>query len=417
MKKLTAGIFTVLMALVSANGANAAIATQGYVDQEVGKVQQDANTNAAAITEITREGGTIDTKAGKALTDAKDYVDSQITKFSDDTFSATANQVESNKTAIAGLLESVEAMDEAYKAADTTLQGNIDNLSGTVSAMDGAYKAADQTLQGNIDTLSSTVSDMDAAYKAADTKIREDFVAADTTLQGNINTLSGTVSTMDGAYKAADTTLQGNIDTLSGTVSGMDTAYKAADTKIREDFAAADTQIRKDFADADSTLETNLKKYADEKAAAASGDASEVASDLAEYKTTNNAAIENITKENGIIDTKVKESADVLEGKIAEANTAAGNAETNAKVYALEKSNAALTAAVGYTDTVIANMNLSDISRVPAACADTTNYCSLTTNGTNFIWEVIKRADGETVKGTPVTLTEAAVTAKPETLK
>ena len=196
--------------------------------------------------------------------------------------------------------------------------------------------------------------------------------------------------------------------------------------------AAQTTTITAAYKLADTNLETSLKQYADEKAAAASGDASEVASDLAEYKTANNAAIENITKENGTIDAKVAasaaetksayEEADAslksdLEGQIAAANTAAGNAETNAKTYALEKSNAALTAAVGYTDTVIANMNLSDISRVPAACADTTNYCSLTTNGTNFIWEVIKRADGETVKGTPVTLTEATVTAKPEALK
>ena len=407
MKKLTAGIFTVLMALVSANGANAAIATQGYVDQEVGKVQQDANTNAAAITEITKQGGTIDTKAGKALDDAKEYVDSKITKFSDETFSATAGQVESNKQAIEGLLDTVADMDGAYKAADQTLQGNIDTLSGTVSTMDGAYKAADTTLQGNIDTLSGTVSGMDAAYKAADTKIREDFAAADAT-------------TLADAKKYAD-------DQDAAQTTTITAAYKLADTN----------------------LETSLKQYADEKAAAASGDASEVASDLAEYKTANNAAVKaaddkavaaqgevdaleivvatnksetdaailDITKTDGTIDTKVKASADVLEGKIAAANTAAGNAETNAKAYALEKSNAALTAAVGYTDTVIANMNLSDISRVPAACADTTNYCSLTTNGTNFIWEVIKRADGETVKGTPVTLTEAAVTAKPETLK
>ena len=174
MKKLTAGIFTVLMALVSANGANAAIATQGYVDQEVGKVSTDLSNNYSTTTKMneaiaTAKSGAEATaaadatsKADAAEAAAKQYVDSEITKFSEKTFSATAGQVESNTQAIEGLLDSVEAMDTAYKAADTKIRED--------------FAAADTALETKVTN----------AYGAADTKIREDFAAADTALETQI---------------------------------------------------------------------------------------------------------------------------------------------------------------------------------------------------------------------------------------
>ena len=450
MKKLTAGIFTVLMALVSANGANAAIATQGYVDQEVGNLSTNLSNNYSTTTQMneaiaTAKSGAEATaaadateKANKALADAKAYVSGELGVLSAGA-AETLNKVTANEQAIEGLLD--------------------------------------------------TVADMDEAYKAADTQIRTDFAAADTTLQGNINTLSGTVTAMDTAYKAADTTLQGNIDTLSGTVSDMDAAYKAADAALDTAVKAAQADATQALADATAKANKALedaKKYADDedqkiettigtvedgktvvqmigeaKAAASSG-ASEA---LEAYKATNNAAvaaaqsaadkaqqevdaletevannksatdtaIENIIKTDGTIDTKVAasaattksayEAADAslksdLEGQIAAANTAAstaaGNAETNAKAYALEKANAALTAAVGYTDSLVGK--LPNIARVPNTCSDATNYCTLTTNGTDFYWEVIKRATGETIENDAAPLV-SVTEEKPEELK
>jgi hypothetical protein len=46
-------------------------------------------------------------------------------------------------------------------------------------------------------------------------------------------------------------------------------------------------------------------------------------------------------------------------------------------------------------------MKLKEISRVPAACSEPNKCCALTTNGSQFVWEVIERADNETV--TPAT--------------
>ena len=111
---------------------------------------------------------------------------------------------------------------------------------------------------------------------------------------------------------------------------------------------------------------------------------------------------------------------DALEGVVAknatDASAAATTAETNAKDYALAKANAAMDASVKYTDDVVSGLKLADIARVPAACSNAANYCALTTNGTNFIWEVIERASGETLEGTPVTVPDTVAATKPAAL-
>lgn len=74
MKKLTAGIFATLLAVVSTGAANAEIASKGYVDQQVG-TKADANTVSSLSSTVsghTTQIGTINTnlekKADKATT-------------------------------------------------------------------------------------------------------------------------------------------------------------------------------------------------------------------------------------------------------------------------------------------------------------------------------------------------------------
>ena len=73
MKKLTAGIFATLLAVVSADGAYAAIASKGYVDDKVGTVEATVATKAdksaldtlsGTVTGHTTQIGTINTKIG-----------------------------------------------------------------------------------------------------------------------------------------------------------------------------------------------------------------------------------------------------------------------------------------------------------------------------------------------------------------
>ena len=208
-------------AAAEAKAATAQAAAEA-ADGKAVAAQAAANTNAAAITEITKVGGTIDTKAGKALDDAKEYVDSKIDKFSDETFSATAGQVESNRQAIAGLVESVDAMDKAYKAADTTLQGNIDTLSATVSDMDTAYKAADAGLDTAVKAAQAdatqALADAAAASTAAGTALTDAKNYADTQDAAQTETITA-------AYQLADTNLKSDLEDYAD-----DQAKAVADT-------------------------------------------------------------------------------------------------------------------------------------------------------------------------------------------
>ena len=55
MKKLTAGIFATLLAVVSAGDANAKIASQAYVDQEVGAVEATVTEVQQNVTNVTEQ--------------------------------------------------------------------------------------------------------------------------------------------------------------------------------------------------------------------------------------------------------------------------------------------------------------------------------------------------------------------------
>ena len=64
MKKLTAGIFATLLAMVSVDGAYAAIASKGYVDDKVGEVQTTVAGKADSST-VTALAGRVDTAEGE----------------------------------------------------------------------------------------------------------------------------------------------------------------------------------------------------------------------------------------------------------------------------------------------------------------------------------------------------------------
>ncbi len=373
MKKLTAGIFTVLVSLVSANSANAAIATQGYVDQEVGKVSGTVSTLTQTVADNkTAAENDATTKANKALADAKEYVEGQLGALTDGKISETQDRVTANEQAIEGLLDSVEAMGEAYKAADTTLQGNIDNLSGTVSAMDAAYKLADTNLENSLKTYADGKAS--AAQSAA-----EATASADATAKAN-KALEDAKKYADEEDKKIEDTI-GTVETGKTVVGMIAEAKTAASTGASEALEAYKATNDVAVAAAQSAANTAQSEV----------DALETV--VANNKSATDTAIETITKENGTIDTKVAASAAAtksayeaadsslkteLEGKITAASTAASTAESNAKKY---------------TDDEIAALNLNDLSRVPAECAEASKWCVLTSNGTNYYWEVIVRGD------------------------
>ena len=412
MKKLTAGIFTVLVGLVSANGANAAIATQGYVDQEVGKVsgtvstltqtvadnktaaENDATAKASAAQAAAEATAAADatSKADAAEAAAKQYVDSEITKFSEKTFSATAGQVESNTQAIEGLLDSVEAMDTAYKAADTqirtdfaaadtTLQGNIDNLSGTVSAMDAAYKLADTNLETSLKTYADGKAA--AAQSAA-----EATAAADATSKAN-KALEDAKKYADeedkkiedtiGAVESGKTVVQMINEASTNAGTNLTNALKdystttQMNTAIKDANDAQTSAITTAYEAADATTLSSAKTYAKDYADGLAGNYDAAGSAAAAQSAAIEAAkTETTTQVNALANGAVKTNTEAI--------SAINNAE-----------NGILAQAKSYTNAEITALNLNELSRVPAECAEASKWCVLTSNGTNYYWEVIVR--------------------------
>ena len=206
MKKLTAGIFTVMLGLCTTSGADAAVASQGYVDAKVGVNTQSITELTGGVTDLqTQVGeGTVDsrietakqaaidaaaadatTKANKALEDAK----ADAEKYIDETELTTSQSAQNT------------AIETAYKAADKVITDSI----GTVPA--------DKTVVGMIAEAQTAATYDDTAVKADIAK----NAGAIATLNGDANT-AGSV-----AKKIADEFTKANLGQFA-TTEAMETA-------------------------------------------------------------------------------------------------------------------------------------------------------------------------------------------------
>jgi len=139
----------------------------------------------------------------------------------------------------------IKAEEDARKAADSTLQGNIDSSNSDLNSKITAeteratqaentittnYKAADSTLQSNINNEATTRSEADDVLDSKISKEVSDRTQAVSTLQGSLDTeiARATKAEQDitSAYEAADTTLQNNINAINnskGVANGIAT--------------------------------------------------------------------------------------------------------------------------------------------------------------------------------------------------
>jgi len=235
MKKLTAGIFTVLMGLVTVNAAEAAVASKGYVDTKVG-------TNTSAIETLTQT------------------VDANKT--------AAENAIAAEQTARE---QADNALETAYKKADTGLDTRLQEVEGkfsgngegsvakqiadAVAAETSAREAADETLQGKIDEINDAENGILAGAKdytdAEVKKLADGAVATNTAAITAINNADtgilkqakdytdGLDAAQKTAFENADKAISDKIGTVPAdkTVVGMiadaQTAATYNDTEVR----------------------------------------------------------------------------------------------------------------------------------------------------------------------------------------
>ena len=409
MKKLTAGIFTVLMGLVSVNAANAAVASKAYVD-------------AKAATEASAAQSAAETTAANALSSAKLELEGKID-------AKVAQTAYDTKVA------------ELAQADTTNLQAAKDYADGLDAAQKTAFETADSAINDKIGTVAEgkTVVQMIADAQSSATY-------DDAELRGLIGDNADAISAMDAAYKTADTQVLTDAKAYAdGLATNYDTAGSAATAKSEAIEAAAADATSK----ANQAL-TDAKAYADEKdealktdlegqIATASGSATQVANDLASYKTTNNAAVAAAKKagddaqadldaykssndtavaaaktqaDKGVADAATAQSAAEAAQAAADAAQSAADAAQADANQALADAAAAQSAAEaaqtqadkGVADAATAK-SAADAAQatanaaIPAPtdeCSNPTNKCVLTFNNSAYTWEVIERATGET---------------------
>ncbi len=233
MKKLTAGIFTVLMGLVTVNAAEAAVASKGYVDEvakaaaaDVTALEATVSANKTAADEAIAAAQKAGDDAAAALASYQTSNDAAVGKNAED-IAKNATAIATNATSISNNATAIATEKSDREAADTALGGRLDTAETNITTLQGDVAALSGDGENSVATQIASALSQANAYTDAEVKELAD---------GAVKANTAAISAMDTAYKAADTTLQGNIDTLSGTVSDMDAAYKAAD-------AAIDTKI------------------------------------------------------------------------------------------------------------------------------------------------------------------------------
>ena len=439
MKKMFAAS---LVAIMAVSAANAEIASVSYTDKAITEKTGDISTLAttaksnltAAVNELAGKVGTQDVGAqvSAALDSAKDYTDA-----------LADGAVATNTAAIA-------ALDNTY-ATDTALTDGLalkqDKLGYTAENAANRWTNTenyntvleDATKYPNMPVVNQMISDSAADATAQINSVNSKVTALTTTVAGNKTAADTGIQEAKDAAAAASTAAakaltdakaytDQEVDALSDSLDGSYvsetemTAFKTANTTAIEtaknaaiaDAASKDTalesKITTAYEAADATTLASAKSYADEKAAAATGSATAVAEDLADYIQTNNTAVAaaksaaDAAQADADANATAISKLDETYATDAELNTAKSDIKTayeaadattlsSAKTYADGLAGNYATAAQGEkADTAMQESALKGLaSWSSAGCA--TGTCSLVSKSGTIQWEAVRYAE------------------------
>lgn len=359
MKKLTAGILTVMLGIVAANSADASIASKGYVDAQVktsvsNTTFESFKTENTAAIEAAKKAGT------DATTALNEYKESNATALAAKADSATMT------TELAKKQNKLVSTDNVVINDDNTI-----TLKGI--ATDTGLADLQKTVGEHTTTLGTLTGD-----------------GAGSVAKSIADAISGEVTRADAAYataaqgKLADTAVQPT------AIADMETKTNAAATYATQ---AALTTVDGKFANYTTTADMNTKldAKADKSTIGEVETGKTVVEMIADAK---NAASGDTTA----LQTRVKkiEDSDVMasgatKAKIdAIATNTTGVAENKAAVAAVTTD-----LADNYTKTA----NLSELAKatIPATCTDpnAANGCALILKNGVYSWEVVERDAAE----------------------
>ena len=260
----------------------------------------DARAQAAVAADIAAAVAAEETRALAAELVLTNDLAAEVTR------ATTAEQT--NATAIAAeetrALAAEGALDTAYKAADTNLQGQIDNIVSNTdpAALDSlteivtAFQAADSVFTAGIQTnataianevtrataaettnataIATETTDRQAADAVLTTAVQTEEAArisADNALDARVTVNEGDISTLQTDLATEIAATDGEISTLTNDLSAEVTRATLAEAanaqSITDEITArqtADTSVRADFATADAAVTTAMEAYADQ---------------------------------------------------------------------------------------------------------------------------------------------------------
>lgn len=345
MKKLTAGILTVMLGIVAANSADASIASKGYVDAQV----KTSVSNATFETFKTENTANI-ADAKKAGTDASAALETY--KASNDAAVAKKADTETVNTELAKKQNKLVSTDNVVINDDNTI-----TLKGI--ATDTGLADLQKTVGEHTTTLGTLTGDGDGSIA-----------------KSIADAISGEVTRADAAYATAAQGAKADTAVQPAAIADMETKTNAAATYATQ---AALTTVDGKFANYTTTadMNTKLEAKADKTTIGTVPEGKTVVKMIEEAQTS---ATYDDTALKGRVDTI--EKSDAYTSGITAAKVA--QIETNKTGVAENKT------AVEKVAADVASLG-SLAKAAPGECASSTKKCALVFDGTNYTWEVIER--------------------------
>ena len=382
MKKLTTGIFTVMLGLCATSGADAAVASQGYVDTKV-------RANTQSITELTQTVANNKSAAEEAIADAK--------KAGTDVAAALETYKTDNNAAVALKANSADVYTKSEVYTKTQADAEFmnssevnDAISSAVTGENGALKdyakvtdlnATNQNVTANTNAISAINNEQTGILALAKADATSKANAAQSAAA---SALSAYQTTNDAAVEAAKSAADAAKATANSAVSvneSQATAISANTTAIETLNGGADVTGSVAKSIADEFTKANLSQYA-------TTDAMNTALLSYELKSNLKALAYKGTVGTNDID-NLAVTTDKLANGAVDANKLAENAVTNAAVADGALSQGKID---GLDTTLKTKMTITSATTEAGKYVFTANVGD---NGvTDYAWELIAR-EGE----------------------
>lgn len=415
MKKLTAGIFSILLGMVAVNSADAAVASKSYVDSKVG-------ANTTSIEALTQTVADNKAAAEKLVSDYKTENDAKVEKNASD-ITALTGLVGDNTDAIAAQTQALATEKTAREDADNAIKATIGTLpEGVKDVVSYIETESDTTaLAGRVETAESDIDALQAslaeggatanaiAQALDDAKSYSD--EKDEAQTAALQTYADTAET--DAVASANSYTDTEIAKLTSTENGiLKQANAYTDAEVKE---LADGQVKTnaDAIAAINNAETGILKQAQNYADTAEADA------VASAKTYTDGEIDKLEESLGTTSgdlTALETRVTTAEGEIdalqvvadtvtnAETGLAATRTLAQQGVTDAETAQAAAEAAQAQADKGVADAAAAQatanaaIPAPTAQCSNKGNKCVLVVGESGYAWEVIERGTGEVIE-------------------